>query len=86
MRVSEGHTRGFRKKSLAILRSKMSTISKIELFLTGLHFAKFIPIIAIIIIDILGVVLHQGSKNNFHILTNDIIKFSLGSQITNISY
>ena len=48
MRVSEGHTRGLRKKIRQIAGSKMlSLVDKIELFLNGLQYAKYISVLAI---------------------------------------
>src|SRR5215211_2819074 len=47
MRVSEGHTRGFRRKIVTILSSKtLRFTDKIELLFTGLQYVKFIPLLA----------------------------------------
>lgn len=51
MRVSEGHTRGFRKRVGGILASRLPIIDKLEILLTGLQYAKFIPVLALAIID-----------------------------------
>ncbi|MDQ4050314.1 MAG: glycosyltransferase family 2 protein, partial [Thermoproteota archaeon] len=54
MRVSEGHTRGLRRKARHIAQSKMlSYAEKLELFLNGLQYAKFIFILGIGILDVL---------------------------------
>ena len=84
IRVSEGHTRGFRKRMWTILKSKIPISNKIELFFTGLHFAKFIAIFALIIIDILillAQILWNGNNNNLE-LTKYLIEFSLIMQLS----
>jgi cellulose synthase/poly-beta-1,6-N-acetylglucosamine synthase-like glycosyltransferase len=60
MRVSEGHTRGFRKNIIKILTSKMPFTHKIDFFFTGLQYAKFIPIIPLLIMDLIFLV-YSGS-------------------------
>jgi cellulose synthase/poly-beta-1,6-N-acetylglucosamine synthase-like glycosyltransferase len=51
MRVSEGHTRGFRKNVSNILTSKIRLRDKVEFFLMGLQYSKFIAVVTLIIID-----------------------------------
>jgi cellulose synthase/poly-beta-1,6-N-acetylglucosamine synthase-like glycosyltransferase len=51
MRVSEGHTRGFRKRLKHVLASRMPAIDKLEITLTGLQYAKFIPVLALAAMD-----------------------------------
>ena len=63
MRVSEGHTRGFRKRLINTLRnSKLPLFYKIELLLMGLRYAKYILHIIIIIFDI-AIVFEKGIDN-----------------------
>jgi cellulose synthase/poly-beta-1,6-N-acetylglucosamine synthase-like glycosyltransferase len=66
MRVSEGHTRGLRRKIRCIIQNKMlSHFEKLELFLNGLQYAKFIFVLAIGILDILLILMFLlGSYNN----------------------
>ncbi|HJU58499.1 MAG TPA: glycosyltransferase [Nitrososphaeraceae archaeon] len=77
MRVSEGHTRGFRKKIIKIVKNKRLTFFyKLELFFLGLKYAKYIFIIFLVIIDFF-LLFDQGING---ILTNDILKISFGIQ------
>jgi cellulose synthase/poly-beta-1,6-N-acetylglucosamine synthase-like glycosyltransferase len=80
MRVSEGHTRGLRRKIRRIAESKMlSLVDKVELFLNGLQYAKFIFVLGIGIINmILLLMFLSGSYNNSQQLMNMFgISFSL---------
>ena len=80
MRVSEGHTRGLRRKISRIAESKMlSLVDKVELFLNGLQYAKFIFVLGIGIINmILLLMFLSGSYNNSQQLMNMFgISFSL---------
>ncbi len=53
-RVSEGHTRGFKKRITKILKNnRLSFIYKIELLLMGLRYAKYIPLLCLIVLDFL---------------------------------
>src|SRR5215208_2899115 len=51
MRVSEGHTRAFRTNLIKILSSKMGFINKMEFFIIGIQYTKFMPLLALIIIE-----------------------------------
>ncbi len=80
MRVSEGHTRGLRRRIRHIAESRMlSLVDKVELFLNGLQYAKFIFVLGIGIINmILLLILLSGSYNNSQQLMNMFgISFSL---------
>jgi hypothetical protein len=72
MRVSEGHTRGLRRKIRHIAESKMlSIVDKVELFLNGLQYAKFIFVLGVGIINmILLLMFLSGSYNNSQQLIN----------------
>ena len=72
MRVSEGHTRGLRRKIRHIAQSKMlSIVDKVELFLNGLQYAKFIFVLGVGIINmILLLMFLSGSYNNNQQLIN----------------
>lgn len=48
LRVSEGHTRGFKKRFSNILQSSMPITKKIELSFTGMQYAKFLLILALL--------------------------------------
>jgi cellulose synthase/poly-beta-1,6-N-acetylglucosamine synthase-like glycosyltransferase len=77
MRVSEGHTREFRKRIKKIIENERITfLSKVELFFVGLRYAKYIPIMFLVIIDVI-LLIDQGIKS---ILTNDLFKISIGIQ------
>jgi cellulose synthase/poly-beta-1,6-N-acetylglucosamine synthase-like glycosyltransferase len=82
IRVSEGHTRGFRRKFLTILTSKIDVFNKIEFVFMGLQYAKFIVIFALMITD--GVILLSYGLNNS--INNDyMIKTSMIMQFANLS-
>jgi cellulose synthase/poly-beta-1,6-N-acetylglucosamine synthase-like glycosyltransferase len=77
MRVSEGHTRGFRKRAIKILKSNnLSFIYKLELFLMGLRYAKYIPIVCLIIFDFLMLC----GKGYDYIIRDNAIKLLMGLQ------
>ena len=72
MRVSEGHTRGLRRKSKHIAESKMlSVVGKVELFLNGLQYAKFIFVLGVGIINMIVLLMFlSGSYNSSQHLIN----------------
>ena len=72
MRVSEGHTRGFRKNVSNILTSKIRLRDKVEFFLMGLQYSKFIAVVTLIIID-------------FALLVSNGIDFVTGGNLVKIS-
>ncbi len=76
-RVSEGHTRGFKKRMAKILKNnRLSLTYKIELLLMGLRYAKYIPIVCLIILDFL--LLYD--KGFDYILKDNTIKLLMGFQ------
>jgi len=88
MRVSEGHTRGLRRRVRHITESNMlSYTEKLELFLNGLQYAKFIFVLGIGILDIFLILMFLlGSYNN----NNDpqlmnLFKISLSLQAANLA-
>jgi cellulose synthase/poly-beta-1,6-N-acetylglucosamine synthase-like glycosyltransferase len=86
MRVSEGHTRGLRKKIGYIAESKiLSPIDKVELFLNGLQYAKFIFVAGIGIINIILLIMFlSGSYNNNQQLI-DLFGISFSFQVANLA-
>ena len=86
MRVSEGHTRGLRRRIRGIIQSKMlSHFEKLELFLNGLQYAKFIFVLGIGILDILLILMFLlGSYNNNQELMN-LFGISLSLQAANLA-
>ena len=84
MRVSEGHTRGFRRRFVMILSSNtLPFIDKIELLFLGLHYVKFIPLLALIIIDS-SMLLMSIPINLFDIISHNLVKLSLLVQAANL--
>lgn len=81
MRVSEGHTRGFRKNISNILTSKKTVRDKIELFFMGLQYSKFIAVAILIITDFL-LVLSNGLD---FALNDNFMKMSLSVQAVILS-
>jgi cellulose synthase/poly-beta-1,6-N-acetylglucosamine synthase-like glycosyltransferase len=85
MRVSEGHTRGFRRKFVRILSSKMLYFTdKIELLFTGLQYAKFISLFGIIVIDLFMILLNTQTGLLYMIGNNDLLKLTLLVQAANL--
>jgi cellulose synthase/poly-beta-1,6-N-acetylglucosamine synthase-like glycosyltransferase len=77
IRISEGHARGLKRRIWDIPKSNIGNVTKIELFFTGLQYAKFIPILALIISDSILI-----SGNGIDIARyNQFIKFSFWFQI-----
>ncbi len=76
MRVSEGHTRGFRKNISNILTNKKRLRDKIEFFSMGLQYSKFIAIAILIIIDL---ILLLANGMDFAI-SNNLMTISLSVQ------
>ncbi len=77
MRVSEGHTRGFRKNISNILVSRIRLRDKIELFLMGLQYSKFIAVVSLILIDVI-ILLTNGIDS---VTTSNFAKISLSFQL-----
>ena len=80
MRVSEGHTRAFRTNLIKILTSKMALINKMEFFIIGIQYTKFIPLLALIIIDF-TILISNGID---FIINNNLMKITLIIQIANL--
>jgi cellulose synthase/poly-beta-1,6-N-acetylglucosamine synthase-like glycosyltransferase len=80
MRVSEGHTRAFRRNITKILTSKVTFVDKIEFFFIGGQYAKFIPLLALMIIDCTILI---GNRIDF-IMNNNLMKLTLIIQLANL--
>jgi hypothetical protein len=81
MRVSEGHTRGFRKRLIKIIKSdRITLLYKLELLFLGLRYAKYIFIMLLILID-LFMLLYLGIDV---VLTRNFIKISVGLQFLSL--
>ena len=81
IRVSEGHTRGFRKNISNVLTSKRRARDKIEFFFMGLQYSKFIAVAILIITDLL-LVLSNGID---FALNDNFMKISLSVQAVILS-
>jgi cellulose synthase/poly-beta-1,6-N-acetylglucosamine synthase-like glycosyltransferase len=86
IRVSEGHTRGFRRRIWTILTSKIPAIDKVEFFFTGLHYAKSISILALILFDISLLMLLLLRNDNNLLADNSFILPSLSMQAVSLSF
>ena len=73
MRVSEGHTRSFRSNIASILKYKAPFTHRLELFLNGLQYAKFIGVLTLILLDSLALLV--GGFDFF--AKTDLVKISL---------
>ncbi|MDQ3872888.1 MAG: glycosyltransferase family 2 protein [Thermoproteota archaeon] len=79
VRVSEGHTRGLRKKIRQIAGSKMlSRVDKVELFLNGLQYAKYTFVLGVGIINaVLIPVFLLGHYSSHQLMDMVEVSFSL---------
>jgi cellulose synthase/poly-beta-1,6-N-acetylglucosamine synthase-like glycosyltransferase len=79
MRVSEGHTRGLRRRIRRIAGSKiLSLVDKVELFLNGLQYARFISILGLEIINMILILMFLSGRYSSQELMNMFgISFSL---------
>jgi len=69
VRVSEGHTRGFIKMIPTLIKHKQPLKNKVEIFLTGLRYLRYIFILSLLVLDVYIVIL--GSKTfNIYLLTS----------------
>jgi hypothetical protein len=85
MRVSEGHTRGLRKGIRRIAGSKiLSLVDKVELFLNGLQYAKFISVLGIGIINMILVPMFLSGGYSIQELMN-MFGVSLSLQAANLA-
>jgi hypothetical protein len=82
MRVSEGHTRGFKKNITNILTSNIRVSDKIEFFFIGLQYSKFIAVLSLIIIDL--VLLLSNGGTDFAV-SNNFMRISLSIQAAILS-
>jgi hypothetical protein len=81
IRVSEGHTRGFRKRLIKIIKSdRITLLYKLELLFLGLRYAKYIFIMLLIIID-LFILLYIGIDV---VLIHNFTKLSIGLQVLSL--
>jgi cellulose synthase/poly-beta-1,6-N-acetylglucosamine synthase-like glycosyltransferase len=79
MRVSEGHTRGLRRGFRWIAGNKMlSLVDKVELFLNGLQYAKFISVLGIEIINMILILMFlSGGYSSQQLMNVFALSFSL---------
>jgi cellulose synthase/poly-beta-1,6-N-acetylglucosamine synthase-like glycosyltransferase len=87
MRVSEGHTRGLRRKFRHITENNMlSLVDKVELFLIGLQYAKFIFVLGIGIINMTLILMFLSSSyNNSQQFLMNLIGISFSLQAANLA-
>jgi cellulose synthase/poly-beta-1,6-N-acetylglucosamine synthase-like glycosyltransferase len=85
MRVSEGHTRGLRRGIGRMAGNKMlSLVDKVELFLNGLQYAKFIPVLGIEIINVILILMFLSGGYSSQQLMN-VFVLSLSLQAANLA-
>jgi hypothetical protein len=84
IRVNEGHTRGLRRNMWHIAGNEtLSHIDKVELFLNGLQYVKFVHVVGTVIINIILVtILSSDGYNSRQLMNMFEILFSL--QATNL--
>ena len=85
MRVGEGHTRGLRKRIRQIAGSKMlSLVDKVELFLNGLQYTKYIFVLGIEIINAILILMFLSGTYSSQELTN-VFGISFSLQVANLT-
>jgi hypothetical protein len=86
MRVSEGHTRGFRRRIRVIAESKiLSLADKVELFLNGLQYAKFISVLGIGIINLILILMLPSSSYDYSQQLTNMFWISFSLQAANLA-
>jgi cellulose synthase/poly-beta-1,6-N-acetylglucosamine synthase-like glycosyltransferase len=86
MRVSEGHTRGFRRRIRHIAESKiLSLTDKVELFLNGLQYAKFIFVLGIGIINLILILMFLSSSYYYSQQLTNMFWISFSLQAANLT-
>ena len=86
MRVSEGHTRGFRRRIRHIAKSKiLSLADKVELFLNGLQYAKFIFVLGIEIINLILILMFLSSIYDYSQQLTNMFWISFSLQAANLT-
>jgi cellulose synthase/poly-beta-1,6-N-acetylglucosamine synthase-like glycosyltransferase len=86
MRVSEGHTRGFRRRIRHIAKSKiLSLADKVELFLNGLQYAKFIFVLGIEIVNLILIVMFLSSNYDYSQQLTNVFWISFSLQAANLA-
>ncbi len=86
MRVSEGHTRGFRRGMSRIAESKiLSLVDKMELFLNGLQYAKFIFVLGIGIINLILLLISLSSSYGYSQQLTNMFWISYSLQAANLA-
>lgn len=82
LRVSEGHTRGFVKMLSKILITKQPLKNKVEFFLTGLRYFKYVFLPVLLLLDIYSLVTPTGIFNMTLLSSLSVQIFCLISIIT----
>ncbi|MFL6488006.1 MAG: glycosyltransferase [Nitrososphaera sp.] len=86
IRVSEGHTRGFRRRIKHIAKSKiLSLADKVELFLNGLQYAKFIFVLGIEIINLILILMFLSSNYDYSQQLTNMFWISFSLQAANLT-
>jgi len=70
VRVSEGHTRGFIKMIPTLIRHKQSLKNKVEIFLTGFRYLRYIFILSLLLLDVYIVVILGSKTFNIYLLAS----------------
>ncbi len=84
IRVNEGHTRGLRRNMWPIAGNEtLSLIDKVELFLNGLQYVKFVYVVGTVIINIILVIILSSDSYNSRQLMN-MFEILLSLQATNL--
>ena len=76
LRVSEGHTRGFIKMIPRLILLKQPLKNKIEIFLTGSRYLRYLLILTVILLDFIGLSLAGSNRLNIYLIISLAIQFS----------
>ena len=75
LRVSEGHTRGFIKRLPEVVKQENPINAKIEIFLTGFHYLKYVLILSLVLLDVATIISFSSNIYDNLSITSLLIQF-----------
>ena len=75
LRVSEGHTRGFIRKIPTLILKEQSLKNKIEIFITGSRYLRYLLFVSVLVLDFIGLSLIGTNELNIYLMSSFVIQF-----------
>ena len=75
LRVSEGHTRGFIKKIPTLILKEQSLKNKIEIFITGFRYLRYLLFVSLLVLDFIGLALIGTNELSIYLMSSFAIQF-----------